>query len=172
MKRRRFVEHLSELRHRIFISFGALVPAFVVTFAFHDHLIGWLERPLPGRRAARHSRSRRAVHDGRQGERARGDRDRAADPRLAGVGIPGARGRPGARSAFSPCSWIIATGLFATGVTFAYFVVLPAAVKFLTNFDDSLYNIQIRASYYLSFTSVVLLPAASLSRCRSSSSRS
>ena len=52
---------------------------------------------------------------------------------------------------------VVATLLFATGVVFAYFVVLPAAVEFLTNFDDSLYNIQIRASYYLSFTSMVLL---------------
>ena len=50
----------------------------------------------------------------------------------------------------------LATGLFAIGVVFAYFVVLPAAI-FLTNFDDTLYNVQIRASYYLSFTSLVLL---------------
>ena len=40
---------------------------------------------------------------------------------------------------------------------FAYFIVLPAAVSFLTNFDDTLYNVQIRASYYLSFTSLLLL---------------
>ena len=33
----------------------------------------------------------------------------------------------------------------------------PAAITFLTNFDDTLYNVQIRASYYLSFTSLVLL---------------
>ena len=36
-------------------------------------------------------------------------------------------------------------------------MVLPAAISFLTNFDDTLYNVQIRASYYLSFTSLVLL---------------
>ena len=52
---------------------------------------------------------------------------------------------------------VAATGLFAAGVVFAYFVVLPAAITFLTNFDDTLYNVQIRASYYLSFTSLVLL---------------
>ena len=40
---------------------------------------------------------------------------------------------------------------------FAYFIVLPAAITFLTNFDDTVYNVQIRASYYLSFTSLVLL---------------
>ena len=52
---------------------------------------------------------------------------------------------------------VAATGLFAAGVVFAYFVVLPAAITFLTNFDDTLYNVQIRASYYLSFTSLVLI---------------
>ncbi len=50
-----------------------------------------------------------------------------------------------------------ATGLVPAGVVFAYFVVLPAAITFLTNFDDTLYEVQIRASYYLSFTSLVLL---------------
>ena len=52
---------------------------------------------------------------------------------------------------------VIATGLFVAGVVFAYFIVLPAAITFLTNFDDTVYNVQIRASYYLSFTSLVLL---------------
>ena len=28
-------------------------------------------------------------------------------------------------------------------------MILPLALKFLTNFDDDLYDIQIRASYYL-----------------------
>ena len=52
---------------------------------------------------------------------------------------------------------MIATALFAAGVVFAYFIVLPAAITFLTNFDDTLYDVQIRASYYLSFTSLVLI---------------
>ena len=52
---------------------------------------------------------------------------------------------------------VLATALFVTGVVFAYFIVLPAAVTFLTNFDDTLCNVHIRASYYLSFTSLVLL---------------
>ena len=52
---------------------------------------------------------------------------------------------------------VVATALFAAGVVFAYFIVLPAAITFLVNFDDTLYNVQIRASYYLSFTSLVLL---------------
>ena len=47
-----------------------------------------------------------------------------------------------------------ATILFAGGMAFAYFVILPLALKFLTNFDDDLYDIQIRASYYLSFAAL------------------
>ena len=52
---------------------------------------------------------------------------------------------------------MLATALFAAGVVFAYYVVLPAAITFLVNFDDTLYNVQIRASYYLSFTSLVMI---------------
>ena len=49
-----------------------------------------------------------------------------------------------------------ATFLAAGGLAFGYFIALPAAVKFLTNYDDHIYNIQIRAKDYLSFASVVL----------------
>jgi sec-independent protein translocase protein TatC len=38
-----------------------------------------------------------------------------------------------------------------------YYVVLPRALAFLTTFDDELYDIQIRASYYYSFVSWTLL---------------
>ena len=35
---------------------------------------------------------------------------------------------------------VLATVLFAVGVAFAYVIVLPAAIQFLTNFDDTLYD--------------------------------
>ncbi len=150
------VEHLTELRHRLFIGLGALVPAFLLAFAFHSHLIEWLKRPLPA--------DKQLVTLG------------VTEPfttavkvsLLAAVGIAlpillwqvwaflaPAMNRATQRviSVFV----VIATVLFAAGVAFSYFVVLPAAVDFLTNFDDSLYSIQIRASYYLTFTSMVLL---------------
>ena len=41
------VEHLSELRHRLLIAIAAIIPAFLLTFAFHTQLIEWLMRPLP-----------------------------------------------------------------------------------------------------------------------------
>ena len=42
------------------------------------------------------------------------------------------------------------------GVIFGDRVALPAALKFLTNYDDSLYNIQIWAADYISFAVLVL----------------
>ena len=47
--------------------------------------------------------------------------------------------------------------LFIAGVVFAYFVVVPAAIKFLLNFNDDEFNIQIRAREYYSFFSLTLL---------------
>jgi sec-independent protein translocase protein TatC len=44
-----------------------------------------------------------------------------------------------------------------SGVAFAYKLVLPAAVHYLTTYDSGLYNIQIRASSYYSFTLLTLL---------------
>ena len=47
--------------------------------------------------------------------------------------------------------------LFICGVVFAYFVVVPAAVKFLLNFNSDQFNIQIRAREYYSFFALSLL---------------
>ena len=46
--------------------------------------------------------------------------------------------------------------LFCAGVVFGYFVVLPAATKFLLNFNESQFNIQIRAKDYYSFFTMTL----------------
>jgi sec-independent protein translocase protein TatC len=47
--------------------------------------------------------------------------------------------------------------LFATGVAFGYFVVLPAAVHFLQNFNSSQFNVMIQANQYYKFAATVLL---------------
>lgn len=44
--------------------------------------------------------------------------------------------------------------LFLAGIAFAYFVVMPAAVHFLLNFNDSQFNVQVRARDYYSFFSM------------------
>jgi sec-independent protein translocase protein TatC len=47
--------------------------------------------------------------------------------------------------------------LFIAGIVFGYFVVLPAATKFLLNFNDSQFNVQVRAKEYYGFFSMTLL---------------
>jgi sec-independent protein translocase protein TatC len=47
--------------------------------------------------------------------------------------------------------------LFIAGLAFAYFVVMPAAVSFLLNFNDNQFNVQVRASDYYSFFSMTEL---------------
>jgi sec-independent protein translocase protein TatC len=47
--------------------------------------------------------------------------------------------------------------LFIAGVGFAYFVVMPVAVKFLLNFNTADFNIQVRARDYYSFFGLMLI---------------
>jgi len=150
------VEHLTELRHRLLIVVAAIVPAFLLCFAFHATLIKWLTRPLPS--------DKKLVTLG------------VVEPFTTAVKVSGlaaiaiilpilvwqvwgflAPAVDRATQRILTVFIVIATALFVSGVLFAYFLVLPAAISFLTNFDDTLYNVQIRASYYLSFTSLLLL---------------
>jgi sec-independent protein translocase protein TatC len=52
---------------------------------------------------------------------------------------------------------LMAPLLFLAGLAFGYFAVLPAAVKFLLGFNDSQFNIQVRARDYYSFFSTTML---------------
>jgi sec-independent protein translocase protein TatC len=47
--------------------------------------------------------------------------------------------------------------LFLAGIAFAYFVVMPASVSFLLNFNDAQFNIQVRAKDYYSFFAMTML---------------
>ncbi len=47
--------------------------------------------------------------------------------------------------------------LFACGVLFGYFVVLPAAVRFFVNFNSSEFNVLVQASQFYGFAATVLL---------------
>lgn len=52
--------------------------------------------------------------------------------------------------------------LFLAGIAFAYFVVMPAAVNFLLGFNDSQFNIQVRARDYYGFFAMTELGAGLL----------
>lgn len=47
--------------------------------------------------------------------------------------------------------------LFIAGVLFSYYVVVPAALKFLLHFNASEFNLQIRAKEYYGFFSQALI---------------
>jgi sec-independent protein translocase protein TatC len=47
--------------------------------------------------------------------------------------------------------------LFAAGVAFGYFVVLPAAVRFFVNFNSAEFNVLVQASQFYGFAATVLL---------------
>jgi sec-independent protein translocase protein TatC len=153
-------EHLGELRTRLAISLLALAVAFGVAFAFHDQLIHWLNLALPPNRRHPVTLS-------------------VAEPFLTSVMVSIYAGFLIALpiilwqvwSFFAPAIQehtqrivvafvVVAALLIAVGVSFGYWIALPAAVHFLTNYDNQLYNIQIRAKDYYSFAALVLLAMA------------
>jgi sec-independent protein translocase protein TatC len=52
---------------------------------------------------------------------------------------------------------VIIPFLFIAGVVFSYFVVAPAAAKFLLNFNQTEFNVQVRANDYYGFLLTTLL---------------
>jgi sec-independent protein translocase protein TatC len=64
--------------------------------------------------------------------------------------------KPTERRALMPFLLLIPV-LFLLGVVFSYYVVVPAATKFLLNYNSSEFNIQVRASSYYSFLIMTLI---------------
>lgn len=150
------VEHLGELRHRLVICVGAIVPAFAIAYIFHDRLIGWLKDLLPA--------GTPLVTLG------------VTEPFMTALKVSFYAAiaivlpillwqiwsflAPAVdESVQRSISYfvLLATALFLGGVAFCYFIILPKALTFLVNYDAELYEEQIRASYYLSFVAVTLL---------------
>jgi sec-independent protein translocase protein TatC len=151
------VEHLDELRARIFVALGALIVGFVIAFIFHHAILDWLNAPLPD------------------------DRDKpitlsVAEPFLTAIKVSLLAGFGLALPVILWQLWsflapaveersermvltyvLFATGLLVAGVSFGYWVVLPKAINFLTNFDESHFQIEIRAREYYGFVMTVLL---------------
>jgi sec-independent protein translocase protein TatC len=55
--------------------------------------------------------------------------------------------------------------LFVAGVAFGYFVVLPAAMSFLLNFNDTQFNVQLQAKEYYGFFAQTLLACGIVFQC-------
>ena len=153
------VEHLGELRTRLIISLVSLAVAFVVIFPFHEHLVEWLKEPLPD--------DKKLVTLG------------VTEPFTTSIKVSFYAAIAVALPILLYQLWsflapaidestprvgsifvALATALFAGGLVFGYTVVLPRALTFLTEYDDELYDVQIRASYYYGFVSLALLGMA------------
>jgi len=150
------VEHLDELRTRIIISIGVFAVAFGLCFWQNSRLLDIANQPLPG--------DKTPITFG------------VAEPFTTTVTItayaalvislpvilyqayafilPALTDRE--KRVIVPFLMGVPL-LFVAGVVFGYFVVLPAATKFLLNFNDTQFNIQVRARDYYSFFGTTLL---------------
>jgi sec-independent protein translocase protein TatC len=154
------VEHLDELRTRLLIGLSSVAIGFVVAFVFHKHLIHWLNAPLP-------ADQKKPITLG------------VTEPLVTSIKVSLWAGFALALpvilwqlwSFFAPAveehaqrivaTFVgLATVLFAGGLAFGYWVVLPPGVQFLLNYDTDLFNAQIRASYYYSFAAFLLVALA------------
>jgi len=155
------VEHLDELRSRIVVCLVALVVAAAVAYAFRATIIHWLEEPLP----AKHRDNLLTFS--------------VAEPFVTSFMVAIYAGFLFAlpiifwqawaflAPAFSQAAQRMVSGLVgfaallaALGIVFGRYVVMPAAIPFLTNYDSDLYNIQLRARDYISFASLCILATA------------
>jgi sec-independent protein translocase protein TatC len=149
------VEHLDELRTRIIISIAAFTVAFALCFWQNDRLLDIANGPLPGNRTP--------ITFG------------VAEPFTTTVTISAyaaivislpvilyqayAFVLPALTTREKRVVVPFLMGvpiLFVAGVVFGYFVVLPAATKFLLNFNQNQFNIQVRARDYYSFFTLTL----------------
>jgi len=154
------VEHLGELRARLIISLSALAAGFGIAYAFHGHLLTWLNRPLPDRLDKPVTFS-------------------PIEPFATSILVSLWAGLLLALPIVFWQLWAFlapaveehrqrsmallvgfATVLGIGGVAFGYFVILPPAIHFLTNYDSAYFTIQIRARDYYRFVSFVLLGVA------------
>ncbi|HEY6638516.1 MAG TPA: twin-arginine translocase subunit TatC [Solirubrobacterales bacterium] len=149
------VDHLDELRTRIVVSISAFAFAFTLCFWQNSRLLDIANAPLPG--------DRTPITFG------------VAEPFTTTVTVsayaaivislpvilyqayayllPALTDRE--RRVILPFLTMVPL-LFCAGAVFGYFVVLPAATKFLLNFNQSQFNIQIRAKDYYSFFTMTL----------------
>ena len=152
------VEHLDELRTRIVIAVFAFVVALVLCFWQNNRLLDIINDPLP-----------------------KGTKPITLSPTepftttltvsayaaiLISLPVILYQLYAFILPAFSPTEKKVALPLllmvpvlFVAGAVFAYFVVVPAALTFLLNFNDHQFNTQIRARDYYSFVLLTLVAA-------------
>jgi sec-independent protein translocase protein TatC len=150
-------EHLEELRGRLFVMLGAIALGSTVAFVFNDHVLNWLNRPLP---PGHH----RLLTTG------------VAEPFTVTIMVSIYAGFVLALPIVLWQLWLFfapavdphaerkvlglalcALALAAAGVAFGYWVLLPRAVHFLVHYDPQHFLVLPRASSYYNFVVTVLV---------------
>ena len=155
------VEHLDELRSRMFVGLGALAVGVVIGFVLHARLIHWLELTLP-------KQYRDKLVTFTPGEAFMTSLWISIYFGLI-VALPVLMWQ--AWSFFIPAvdrshaqlmRWfaVLAVVLAVCGTVFGYFVALPAAEHFLTNYNSEQLHYIPRAKDFLTFCTHVLLAMA------------
>ena len=149
-------EHLEELRGRLFVIIGAVVVGTIVAYVFHDHVLNWLNSPLP--------------HDTRPVTLG------VAEPFTITLTVCVYAGIVFALpvvlwqlwSFFAPAieagterkmlgliafSFVLAAG----GVAFGHEILLPRAIHFLTTYDTQHFRHLIQAKPYYNFVVTILV---------------
>ncbi len=151
------VEHLEELRQRMFVCIGAIGLAFIVTFAFHRRILDLLNSALPSHLG------KPVTFD-------------VSEPLMTSLWVsfyaavlivlPILLWQTWAF--FAPAfeqrhtktmSWFViaAAALLVCGVLFGYYLALPAAVHFLLGYDSNQFDVMVRAKSYYTFAAMVLV---------------
>jgi sec-independent protein translocase protein TatC len=154
------VEHLEELRQRLFVCIGTVVVAWTAAFIVHARVVRLLTEQLP-----REHRKLTTLGIG--------------EPFMTSLWLSLYLGFAISLPVILWQAWsffipafekghermlkafvFLATGLMVAGLLFGYYVALPAAARFLTHFDSSIYDVQVQARPYISFATMVLLAMA------------
>jgi len=151
------VEHLDELRRRLFVCAGALVLAFIAMYIIHEPLMEFLKRPLPDEQPGLVTFAVSEAFFTVLKVSAYAALIVALPIwlyQLYAFIIP-AVGDQSRRRMLITVAGISA--LFLAGAAFGFFIVLPVAVDWLLSFGDDLFVNQLRAADYYSFVSMFTL---------------
>src|SRR5229473_4664725 len=154
------VEHLGELRTRMVACLLTIAVTTGVTYAFHRHILGWLQRPLP-------AGNRHLI---------------TLDVSEAFLTAFWVSLWAGLLLALPVCLWqmwgffapafakhtqrkvagfsVFSALLLVAGIAFGYFIVLSPAVHFLTGYDSHQFHYLPRAKSYYSFVTLVMVATA------------
>jgi sec-independent protein translocase protein TatC len=159
------VEHLDELRQRLFVCLGAVAVGCVVGYVLHTHIIGWFMQNVPGEVLERQDQTLLTFTP--------------AESFLTSLWISVYFGVVIALPVifwqvwqfFVPAvdvaharliKWFVlaAWALAVIGLVFGYYVVLPAALDFLLGFDSGTFSNNLQAKPFLTFCTHVELAMA------------